>query len=643
MKQNLHALILSFFTIVGIGQSKNSLQLHLTKDKLETSNEFKKQANSKEEVHQERFINFNSVMSFNNDEDYIDVLKNLGDLSQATIFTVYQSDKESKEQELWGIYGEESNISLTTSSIANSDLQTNYKGGFSEIPILNTYTQMYKAKKNNSFQVKPHILIGTISNEKQKAFKGVIAEILIYNKVLRGKKRQAIETALALKYGITLTNGKDYLSSSKKGIYSMKENDGFKHRISGIGRDDDNAFYQKQSHSSAEPSLVTIGVGDIMDTNNDNKSELNNQTFIIWGDNNKNPIIDSKMQSTSQVPLMYRQWKIQVTGKTISELSTTVELDISTFLKEEENTDDYLLVIDRSGNGDFLVDQVKYIEVSTREDNILTFKDVKWDTDGSGSDSFSFALKSEIELTLKEAKPLVCEANNNGILHYQVNGGIPPYHFEFSKDDIIIEQWESTNNKYPDNRIKRLSESKYSLKVIDALQAQIEVDLTLIPPNQITIELGEDRRFSLDDNEIILDASISSDEEISYLWTSDKGFTSSFSRITVTEPGLYTVTATTAKGCSASDTINIKNSLIESFIVFPNQSRDGNYNIKVKLSQKEDIVVRVFDMTGRHLSTIKRKNKSIYSISGKHIPTSGIYNIVLESANQKGFSKLIVN
>ena len=647
MKSFYFTLAVFFFTSVSIGQSRHDPKFRLTSEtmqaisiakQLKTENQ---NNNGEASGKEEQFINFNKVISLKFESDYASILMNLGDLSQLTVFTVYEPEDPSIASDIWKIYGEDSFVSLSTNQASNSDMHSDYESNFNKEPVLNTYTQMYKPKNKSSFEEEPHMLIGSFNKNKELDFKGSIAEILVFNKVLRGKKKQIVETTLALKYGITLTNSKDYLSSSKKKIYNLKDNSDFIHRIAGIGRDDKSNLFQKQSHSTKENSLVTIGLGSIASTNEENKETFNNQTFIIWGDNNQEPIIETKSK-ISQVSLMQRVWKVQVTGDSVSELSTSLEFDASSILSEEK-INNYLLVIDPDGDGDFISEKVRYIDAITSENNIHTFNNIKWDEDGSGSDSFTFALKAELELTFEEVAPLNCKTNNSGILSYQVNGGMPPYHFQLRKDDIIIDEWESTNNKYANNHIKQLSEGEYNISVTDVLLTKLDVDYTLIKPNSITIDLGEDRRLGFNDDEILLDASLSPDEKATYIWTSNNGFSSNSSKIRISEPGLYTVTVTTEKGCSASDTINIQESIIKSFIVYPNQSRDGNYNIQIKLSQKEDVIIKIFDMVGRHISTIEGKNQSMYSIPGKHISTSGVYNVILESASQNESRKLVVD
>ena len=119
MKQYNQILVFFFFTFSVMGQSNLNPQFHLTKENLENFIMHYNKDDTLEKVNskQDQFINFNPVIIFNNEEGYLDILVGLGDLSQSTIFTVYQSVDNTKEQELWGIYGEESIITLATKLI----------------------------------------------------------------------------------------------------------------------------------------------------------------------------------------------------------------------------------------------------------------------------------------------------------------------------------------------------------------------------------------------------------------------------------------------------------------------------------------------------------------------------------------------
>lgn len=138
------------------------------------------------------------------------------------------------------------------------------------------------------------------------SFNGRIAEVITYsatnNDADDTAARNRIQSYLAVKYGITLapdTNGttKDYVNSDGNIIWNHTTNTGFNQNIAGIGRDDVSELNQKQSSSINDEvdgigpieGILTIGLSDIFDTNNDNitsnPTNFNDREFLMWGDN----------------------------------------------------------------------------------------------------------------------------------------------------------------------------------------------------------------------------------------------------------------------------------------------------------------------------------------------------------------------
>lgn len=649
MKQFYYTLALSFFITLSFGQSKHKPKFHLSTANLDSlllkkHAEFKKNDPTQEEASdlQERFINFNPVLLDTRKADALKIWSDLGDLSRATVFTVYQSDISTTEQELWGVKSQDANIELTTTNAIDSDQLANYTGGQIETPALITYFKMYKPRNKKSFSGNPFIQLGAFSNDKQKAFKGQIAELLVFNSVLRGKSRQAVETYLALKYGLSLTNGKDYLSSDKTVIYDLENRQEFSSRIAGIGRDDASGLLQRQAHSTEKENIITIGVDEIALSNAVNKAVIEDGTFLIWSDNNAELALTTK-DGNAYPPLLGRHWMMQATGINATTLATTVQLDITTVFSDKTlDPNKYLLVMDQSGDGTFLPENVKYRMASSLENNVLTFKDVKWDADNSGADSFSFALKPDLEMAVAEEKPLNCVVGDNGVLSYTIHGGIPPYAFELKNDGGIVKSWKSTDTLYPENKIAQLGGGNYTLTTTDLLEAKTEATYELVNPQPITVDLGADKKFSSDQQEMTLDATMESSETLSYQWTSDTGFAADTPKISITTPGTYTVTVCTSKGCTATDSILVKSSFIKSFVLYPNESTDGNFNIQIALENPSSFTIQVFDLSGKLISTMKGNNKADAIISGKRIEAKGVFVIVLQSGTQKESRRLIV-
>ncbi|WP_046744900.1 T9SS type A sorting domain-containing protein [Kordia zhangzhouensis] len=640
--KHYYFLLFVFITTLGWSQHSKSLRLHITHDNFET--DFRTTPKpSESKKNQQQYINFNPVISFRDKTDYVEIFKELGDLSQATIFTVYKTDDSIREREIWGLYGEESLITLTTKIASNTDLNASYEGGNSFVPILNTYTQRYKSKNKVPFQTKSKAVIGKFSLKEDTGFQGTIAEILVFDRVLKGKKRQIIETSLALKYGITLVNNQNYISSAKTVVWDNEENQHYNFNIAGIGRDDAMNLYQKQAYATSQEKLLVLGLGTIEKTNSENNNELGDHNFLIWGDNNQPLAIESSTKNLNRLALLQRKWLIDVTGEEIKNKSFTLEFDANQGFQKRTTNAKYILVIDTSGTGDFLPEYTKYkMSDEITDDGILRFSNVQWDTDSSGTDIFSFAEILPLTLEILEGKPLKCEGFNNGIITYKTSGGAYPLRYELTSTKLgYTKQWESTKQVHESEVIEGLEGGLYSLKITDALGTIVEESYQIESPTPIEVNLGEDRHLSFEGT-VTIDASISSEEAITYQWTSDTGFTSKEALVTVQKPGTYKVTLTSENGCTASDEITILDSVIEEFTLYPNHTDNGRYVHKIQLATPQDVHIKIFDMSGRIVATIDGKNKAMYELPGNIQQNSGIYTVVLETTGGTATRKLVV-
>ncbi len=148
-----------------------------------------------------------------------------------------------------------------------------------------------------------------------------------------------------------------------------------------------------------------------------------------------------------------------------------------------------------------------------------------------------------LKIDILEQKNPSCYLGNDGSIAVEATGGQAPYTYLWSTGTSI-------------SSIKNLSQGLYSLKITDANGCTAFKEITLDNPELITVDLGEDRTLCINQTHE-LDIEIS-DSNASYLWKSDNGFTSTTAAVSLTKPGIYTVTLTTGFGCIASDTVEIK-------------------------------------------------------------------------------------
>lgn len=126
-------------------------------------------------------------------------------------------------------------------------------------------------------------------------FYGEVMEIIVLSKAA-GQSLSAIDlkkinTHFSLKYGISLdvNSNKKYMLSDGTVIYdsSLAGYTEYGHNVFGLVRDDASGLYQKQS-TNVDYSAMTVYLGELAESNNENTSTLSNKQAIIFGANGQN-------------------------------------------------------------------------------------------------------------------------------------------------------------------------------------------------------------------------------------------------------------------------------------------------------------------------------------------------------------------
>ena len=149
------------------------------------------------------------------------------------------------------------------------------------------------------------------NNEYSRVFVG---EVLMYNMNISASELQRVHSYLALKYGITLDQAtpQDYIASDGTTLmWEAAANGIYNKNIAGLGRDDCNGLYQKQSKSQNTGELVTIAVGnEVMPNNLENTATIPDLGFFAWGNNNLGTNFDVNVTAAQADFRMARIWKV---------------------------------------------------------------------------------------------------------------------------------------------------------------------------------------------------------------------------------------------------------------------------------------------------------------------------------------------
>lgn len=142
----------------------------------------------------------------------------------------------------------------------------------------------------------------------------------------------------------------------------------------------------------------------------------------------------------------------------------------------------------------------------------------------------------------KEIKIPTCYAGSDATIIVTPVAGIAPYSY----------LW---NTGEKSNVLSNAAAGDYTVTITDSKSCVITNTYTIVNPPKDVIDLGEDITLCFDQT-LTINATIN-DDKATYLWSSDKGFTSNKPMISVSEPANYTVVATNKLGCEATDTIQV--------------------------------------------------------------------------------------
>ncbi|MFT6971797.1 MAG: hypothetical protein ACJAXX_002372 [Roseivirga sp.] len=370
-------------------------------------------------------LNFNAANDFLGGYYNTGLNINAGTLPDVTIFTVYVPDVEAAGA-VWGEnngsfdrYQSNSNVTNGTGEISGgADLYVAASPSLTTLVLDEDAAsasylyldgeQVANFSANHAVETSNSLQVGALGNST--VFNGRITEVIIFCDVLSSTDRKKVETYLAIKYGITLYNAPagtgDYVASDGQTIWDATANSTLHNNVAGIFRDDKSLLNQKQSQSSNDDAIVTIGLDDqnspdgLEASNPSNDGTFSaNLSSLVWGhdgatlyDNDENIDYDPAQVKSR----LNREWRVQETG-TVG--LVTVRFNVASLIGPDESigTNDeskIALLIDSDGdfsNGAQLVSQSFVVS----DDGFVSFQ-----ADFSNGQYFTLASSEEFALPI---------------------------------------------------------------------------------------------------------------------------------------------------------------------------------------------------------------------------------------------------
>jgi gliding motility-associated-like protein len=295
-------------------------------------------------------------------------------------------------------------------------------------------------------------------------YNGGIAEVITFSSTLSDTAINKVESYLALKYGISLSQNtaygiynSSYRSADGTVFWNAAGNTGYGNCITGIGRDDSSALVQKQSKSVHLNSLLYIyntAISGFPVSNALNSTSISvNKSFLVTGDNGLSKNLLS-CNANGTIARMSRIWKVQKTGTGIGAVTLAVDKDsvsvnVKRLLVSADPTFPAAATVSHPLS---LADGKLYAAVTLNDNEYFTFS----------SDS--------LQITLTAVSPN-CDNASSGTISSTITGGNPAYSYLWSPGGATTAD------------LTGLSAGTYTLTVTQgSCQASQQVTITALQP-----------------------------------------------------------------------------------------------------------------------------------------------------------------
>ena len=138
-----------------------------------------------------------------------------------------------------------------------------------------------------------------------------VAEVLYYDRRLGNSALRRVQSALAVRYGITL-GPVDYVGGNGKRVWHHRRDSAlYHHRITGLGHDTASGLHQLRSRSEMDGAVVTLSA-----------DSLPQGAYLLIGDNDA-PL--TFRQDAGGMETLARQWRAQASGVKDAAVSLTFD------------------------------------------------------------------------------------------------------------------------------------------------------------------------------------------------------------------------------------------------------------------------------------------------------------------------------
>ena len=534
-----------------------------------------------------------------------------------TFIGVGKIQKEG-EQLLWNVSTQAGKTERvqTTARTANLDKGTfmNYTGR-DTLPQLRLYA--YSTSSANG--TRGTLNVGGMTKEKLpvKALKNSMMEYVVYDRALTAAERMRVESALALRHGITLAHS--YLNSKGETIRNYYRLKTYNHRVAGIIGDATSKLDRTIGESSESEAVIKVSA-----------KSINEGASFLWGDNAKQI---SFSNDKGNGKWMQRQWAATTTGQPAENLTLIFDTRSIHQLQPLEKDECYYLAVDNSGTGKFPVGQIRYYKAQDSHADSIVFAGIAAD---AGESIFTLRAAKDFFATVEIAQPR-CSTAEKGQLKVLFTGGTAPYNVTISLDGKACYSQSTSDSILT---ISNLQQGKHVIAAKDYTGKTLLNEIMISNADMADVPELQDVHFSQGASR---DYRLDTKSDYICRWKSPKGRYLSGESVTLDEDGEYLLELTNSEGCSTTRTLNVSTMAGDGFArydVSPNPTTDGNVNIRVEMSESLPLEFRLYSPDGALLQKETRLADT-YHATRCYLPMSGVYVLEMNSGNSRKTVKLV--
>lgn len=534
-----------------------------------------------------------------------------------TFIGVGKIQKEG-EQLLWNVSTQAGKTERVQTTARTANLT---KGTFMNYTGRDTLPQLrlYAYSTSSANGTRGTFNVGGMTKEKLpvKALKNGMMEYVVYDRALTAAERMRVESALALRHGITLAHS--YLNSKGETIRNYYRLKTYNHRVAGIIGDATSKLNCTTGESSESEAVIKVSA-----------KSINEGASFLWGDNAKQI---SFSNDKGNGKWMQRQWAATTTGQPAENLTLIFDTRSIHQLQPLEKDECYYLAVDNSGTGKFPVGQIRYYKAQDSHADSIVFAGIAAD---AGESIFTLRAAKDFFATVEIAQPR-CSTAEKGQLKVLFTGGTAPYNVTISLDGKACYSQSTSDSILT---ISNLQQGKHVIAAKDYTGKTLLNEIMISNADMADVPELQDVHFSQGASR---DYRLDTKSDYICRWKSPKGRYLSGESVTLDEDGQYILELTNNDGCSTTRTLNVSTMAGDGFArhsVSPNPTTDGNVDVRVEMSKSLPLELRLYSPDGALLQKEIRLSDT-YHATRCYLPMNGVYVLEMSSGNSRKTVKLI--